>query len=30
MHIVLAGKPNGMRPLGSPRGRWEGVVKMNL
>jgi len=27
---VLAKKPNGKRTLGTPRGRWEGVVKMNL
>ena len=26
---VLAGNPEGKRPLGSPRRRWEGNIKMN-
>ena len=27
---VLVGKPEGNRPLGRPRGRWEYNIKMNL
>jgi hypothetical protein len=27
---VLVGKPEGKRPLGRPRHRWEDNVKMNL
>jgi hypothetical protein len=27
---VLVGKPEGKRPLGRPRRRWEGNIKMNL
>jgi hypothetical protein len=27
---VLAGKPEGKKPLGSPRLRWEDNIKMNL
>ena len=27
---VLAGKPEGMRPLGRPRRRWKETVKMDL
>ena len=27
---VLVGKPEGKRPLGRPRGRWEDNIKMNL
>jgi hypothetical protein len=27
---VLVGKPEGKRPLGKPRRRWEGNVKMDL
>jgi hypothetical protein len=27
---VLVGKPEGKRPLGRPRCRWEGNVKMDL
>ena len=27
---VLVGKPESKRPLGRPRRRWEGNIKMNL
>jgi hypothetical protein len=27
---VLVGKPNGKRPLGRPRHRWEDDIKMDL
>jgi hypothetical protein len=27
---ILAGKPEGKRPLGSPRHRWEDNIKMDL
>jgi len=27
VHRVLVGKPEGKRPLGRPRRRWEGVVR---
>ena len=27
---MLVGKPEGKRPLGRPRGRWEDNIKMNL
>jgi hypothetical protein len=27
---VLVGKPEGMRPLGKPRRRWEDNIKMDL
>jgi hypothetical protein len=27
---VLVGKPEGKRPLGRPRRRWEGNIKMDL
>jgi len=27
---VLVGKPEGKRPLGSPRGRWEDNIKVNF
>ena len=27
---VLVGKPDGKRPLGRPRRRWEDNIKMNL
>jgi hypothetical protein len=27
---VLVGKPEGRRPLGRPRRRWEDNIKMNL
>ena len=30
VHRVLVGKPEGKRPLGRPRCRWEGNIKMNL
>ena len=29
-HKVLVGKPEGKRPLGSPRRRWEDNIKMDL
>ena len=30
VHRVLAGKPEGKRPLGRPRRRWEDNIKMEL
>ena len=30
VHKVLVGKPEGKRPLGRPRHRWEDNIKMNL
>ena len=30
MHRILAGKPEGKRPLGRPRPRWEDKIKMDL
>jgi hypothetical protein len=30
VYRVLAGKPEGRRPLGRPRRRWEENIKMNL
>ena len=30
VHRVLVGKPEGKRPLGSPRRRWEHNIKMDL
>ena len=30
MHRVLVGKPEGKRPLGRPRRRWEENMKMDL
>ena len=30
VHKVLAGKPEGKRPLGRPRGRWKDNIKINL
>jgi chemotaxis regulatin CheY-phosphate phosphatase CheZ len=30
VHKVLVGKPEGMRPLGRPRHRWEDNIKMDL
>jgi len=30
VYKVLMGKPNGKRPLGRPRSRWEGNIKMHL
>jgi hypothetical protein len=29
-HKVLVGKPEGKRPLGKPRRRWEDNIKMDL
>ena len=29
-HMVLVGKPDGKRPLGRPRHRWEDSIKMDL
>jgi hypothetical protein len=30
VYRVLVGKPEGKRPLGRPRRRWEDGIKMNL
>jgi hypothetical protein len=30
MHMMLVGKPEGKRPLGSPRRRWEDNIKMDV
>jgi len=30
VYRVLVGKPEGKRPLGRPRGRWEANIKMDL
>jgi hypothetical protein len=30
MYRILVGKPEGKRPLGKPRRRWEDNIKMNL
>jgi hypothetical protein len=30
LYRVLVGKPEGKRPLGRPRRRWEGNVRMDL
>ena len=30
MYRVLVGKPEGKRPLGGPRRRWEDTIKMDL
>ena len=30
MHRVVVGKPEGKRPLGRPRRRWEDNIKMDL
>jgi hypothetical protein len=30
VHRVLVGKPEKKRPLGRPRPRWEGNIKMDL
>ena len=30
VHSVLVGKPEGKRPLGRPRRRWEDNIKMDL
>jgi hypothetical protein len=29
-YVLLVGKPEGRRPLGRPRYKWVGVVKMDL
>ena len=30
VHRILVGKPDGKRPLGRPRRRWEDNIKMDL
>ena len=30
VYLVLVGKPEGYRPLGRPRRRWEDNIKMDL
>ena len=30
LHRVLVGKPEGKRPLGRPRRRWENNIKINI
>ena len=30
VHRVLVGKPEGERPMGRPRRRWEDIIKMDL
>ena len=30
LHKVLVGKPDGKRPMGRPRRRWEDNIKMDL
>jgi hypothetical protein len=30
VYRILVGKPEGKRPLGRPRPRWEGEIKMDL
>ena len=30
VHKVLVGKPEGKRPLGGPRRRWEDNIKMDI
>ena len=30
VHKVLVGKPEGKRPVGRPRGRWDDNIKMDL
>ena len=30
LYRVLVGKPDGKRPLGRPRHRWEGNIKLDL
>jgi hypothetical protein len=30
VYKVLEGKPEGKRPLGRPRRRWEGRIKMDI
>jgi len=29
VHRILVGKPEGKRPLGRPRRRWEDIIKMD-
>jgi hypothetical protein len=29
-YMILVGKPEGRRPLGRPRRRWEDNIKMNI
>ena len=30
VHMVLVGKPEGRKPLGRPRHRWEDNIKMDI
>jgi hypothetical protein len=30
VYMILVGKPEGKRPLGRPRRRWEGNIRMDL
>jgi hypothetical protein len=30
VHRMMVGKPEGKRPLGRPRGRWEDNIKIDL
>jgi hypothetical protein len=30
VYRVLVGKPEGKRPLGRPRRRWENIIRMDL
>ena len=30
VYVVLVGKPDGKRPIGRPRHRWEDNIKMDL
>jgi hypothetical protein len=30
VHRLLVGKPEGKRPMGRPRRRWEDIIKMDL
>jgi hypothetical protein len=30
INVILVGKPEGKRPLGRSRGRWEDNIRMNL
>jgi hypothetical protein len=30
VYMILVGKPEGKRPLGTPRSRWEDNIKMEL
>jgi hypothetical protein len=30
VHRVLVGKPEGKRPLGRPRRRWENIIQMDF